>query len=983
MNNNNYTNRFLIVALLMMVGLFGFTNHSNAQEAYTVFDENDHTLTFKYDNNKPEGAYEMNEGRNRPSWSACCSRVGKVIFDKSFKDYRPTSCYRWFSNCYYLTAIDGMKENLNTENVTDMSYMFASCQYLTSLDVSNFNTEKVTDMSNMFAGCQYLTSLDISNFNTKNVTDMSCIFYGCHSLTTIDISNFNTTNVTDMRYMFYSCSGLETIYVGDDWNTDNVKSSSGMFGYCQKLYGVKGTLYNDDYDDVDYAHIDEGESNQGYFTKKGEEKCTVVSIEIKTMPLKLDYVVNEPLQIEDATITVKFSNGVEQTQKLKYAEVSGYKSIAGKQTLTVEYLGKTTSFDVNVIDKISPYHSFDADNNTLTYFYDQYRDGAYYGWNKDSCPSNIYKVILESSCINNKIENVFGLFTSGQVMKEIDGLQYLNTENVTDMSCMFSECNNLEYLDLSSLNTKNVTSMMAMFSHCNKLKSIILTGFNTENVVDMSGMFYMCASLESLDLSSFDTRNVSNMSNMFCLGAPGFGYTESDITAIFVGQKWNTDKVSDCMFAYCDNLVGGEGTKFDANYSNDVSYARIDGGESAPGYFTAIAPVSIAIKDMPKDEYIEGEPFTAENGTLTLTYNSGRTETIDFANASITGFDNTNIGEQTITVSYLNLETTYTITMSAKPIENPYTQPPVKDDCYQIATLDELLWFMFDVNHGNVTANAALVNDIVINEECLKRISEMLNKTTKAEPQITPWNPIGTSEYPFKGTFDGRGHTITGVYINDENQNNIGLFGVLSESAFIKNLGVTDSYIAGNENVGAICGSSEGTIVNCYSVSEVKGNKNVNELVGDKTTKAVIENCYYLAEESDTNDPCAKTAEEFKSGDVAKLLSQGATINGITYSGESFAGITVLPGTDIIEVKEDPDNPSTAVSEISASNIRIWSFGSTVYVENATSDIYIVNLSGSLITKRTPESSRMEICLNNKGVFIVKTGDTTQKIIIQ
>ena len=79
----------------------------------------------------------------------------------------------------------------------------------------------------------------------------------------------------------------------------------------------------------------------------------------------------------------------------------------------------------------------------------------------------------------------------------------------------------------------------------------------------------------------------------------------------------------------------------------------------------------------------------------------------------------------------------------------------------------------------------------------------------------------------------------------------------------------------------------------------------------------------------------------------------------------------------------DPDNPSTAVAEISNTNIRIWSFGSTVYVENATSDIYIVNLSGSLITKRTPEFSRMEISLNNKGVFIVKTGDTTQKIIIQ
>ena len=394
----------------------------------------------------------------------------------------------------------------------------------------------------------------------------------------------------------------------------------------------------------------------------------------------------------------------------------------------------------------------------------------------------------------------------------------------------------------------------------------------------------------------------------------------------------------------------------------------------------AKSAIAIELIQLPtKLDYYEGETFVSDGGEFVVTYNNKTSETLDLGKAKITGFDSNLIGEQKVIVDYLGQKSEFKVTVKRK---NPYDAPVATDDVYQITKAQDLFWFVFEVNNGNTGLNATLVNDIIINDALLKQ----LTKTAKAAAALTKWEPIGTEEYPYSGTFNGNGHTVSGVYFNDNTQSNVGLFGYVSSDAIIKNLGVTDSYIVGNENVGAICGKSEGTIVNCYSVSEVKGNKNVNELVGDKTTKAVIENCYYLAEEPNTNDPCAKNAEEFKSGEVATLLSQGATINGITYSGESFAGITELPGTDIIEVieqPENPDNPSTAVSEISNSNIRIWSFGSTVYIENATSDIYIVNLSGSLITKCTPESSHIEINLNNKGVYIVKTGNLTQKIVIQ
>ena len=61
----------------------------------------------------------------------------------------------------------------------------------------------------MFYECSSLTSLNLSNFNTNNVTNMSFMFSGCSSLSKIDLSNFNTNKVKDMSDMFKGCSSLK------------------------------------------------------------------------------------------------------------------------------------------------------------------------------------------------------------------------------------------------------------------------------------------------------------------------------------------------------------------------------------------------------------------------------------------------------------------------------------------------------------------------------------------------------------------------------------------------------------------------------------------------------------------------------------------------------------------------------------------------------------------------------------------------------
>jgi surface protein len=94
------------------------------------------------------------------------------------------------------------------------------------------------------------------------------MFRGCSGLTSLDLSNFNTTNVTDMSYVFYGCSALTTIYVGEGWSTEKVTDSFSMFTNCTTLVGGLGTVYDAEYTDKTYAHIDGGTSNPGYLTLK-------------------------------------------------------------------------------------------------------------------------------------------------------------------------------------------------------------------------------------------------------------------------------------------------------------------------------------------------------------------------------------------------------------------------------------------------------------------------------------------------------------------------------------------------------------------------------------------------------------------------------------------------------------------------------------------------------------------------------------------
>ena len=271
----------------------------------------DGTLTFRYgfkrtvDINRNE--YELNSGDTIPAWNKSINNIPRVVFDASFANARPTTCYAWFKNFTNLTQIDGI-ENLNTEKVTDMSSMFLTCLCLKSLDVTNFNTANVKDMGFMFSGCRNLAELDLSNFNTANVENMRSMFSECKNLAELDLSNFNTAKVTNMGTMFSGCLNLTTIYVNDDFVITN--KSYRLFIGCTKL---KGAIDFDEYKtNSSFANY-----KTGYFTKlvgkNGDEKIgaagETLTAETLTLADDKDFVAYEPFTAKAASYSRTMKEG--------------------------------------------------------------------------------------------------------------------------------------------------------------------------------------------------------------------------------------------------------------------------------------------------------------------------------------------------------------------------------------------------------------------------------------------------------------------------------------------------------------------------------------------------------------------------------------------------------------------------------------------------------------------------------------------------
>lgn len=617
----------LLMLLLLPAGMVAQKAASSSKYIAT-YESSTQTLTFKENVGEtlPKNSAWV---KDKQTVAAINKNLGNgtivhIVFDKSFSTYTPTSLYCFFKRLPKLETITGL-EYLNTEKVTDMCDMFSGCSSLTSLDVSKFNTANVTIMYRMFASCSKLTSLDVRNFGTANVKNMNSMFTGCSELTSLDVSNFNTANVMNMYRMFAYCSKLTSLYL-TNFNTEKVTNMQNMFSDCRALTTIYSsskfvtTLVTNSRDMFDSCE-----------KLKGEEEWTKDKATDKT-----------------------------------YAKIEG--GYFSRAIPRVKYADGTLTF-------------FLASKETLG----ENEYGIYGGWGtpdwvwQNPNVANVTKVVFDPAFANARPTNCNEWFQNYVNLTSIEGIEYLNTSQVTDMHNMFYNCYHLQTTDFSGFDTRKVKDMSNMFYNCGSLKSLDISNFNTSEVTNMRSMFYHCIGLTSLDLShlntskvsimismfqlcsnllsvnlsGWDTRNVGSMYHMFegckslkTLDLSGFDTREkicamgdmfntcNELTTIFVSDKFAVgtgDTGDGTMFLGCKKLKGAN--DFDKNKTG------IDNANYKTGYFTKLVGKNgdekigatgetLATDNLVLDDdkdFVAYEPFAAKAASYNRTMKEGTT----------------------------------------------------------------------------------------------------------------------------------------------------------------------------------------------------------------------------------------------------------------------------------------------------------------------------------------------------------------------
>jgi len=432
----------LAVLVAAMMCAFG----AAAAEAYACYTPSNTTLTFYYDSQRSSRTgwtYDLNTGNYSPGWytDGTNANVSEVKFDPSFADARPTTCHSWFRDMAQLQTIYGL------------NYM-----------------------------------------NTSAVTHTVSMFRGCSSLTVLDLSSFSTANVIAMGGMFMGCSNLRTIYAGSGWSTAAVEASAGMFSSCTSLVGGQGTTFNSSHVGIDYAHIDGGPSNPGYFTAKTEAYACYTS--------------------SNTTLTFYYDNQRSSRTGTTYDLNTGY-------GVPLWYNDEITGDVTKVV--FDPSFAGARPTTTYAWFYNMYYLESIKGME-----------YLNTS----EVTYMYGMFLNCVSLASLD-VSHFNTSKVTDMEMMLGSCWELASLDLSSFNTSRVTDMTKMFTNCYNLNYIrVGSGWSTAAVTNSTDMFFNCTSLVGGQGTTYDANHIDATYAHLDGGTSNPGYfTDKEPYAVFTSSN--------------------------------------------------------------------------------------------------------------------------------------------------------------------------------------------------------------------------------------------------------------------------------------------------------------------------------------------------------------------------------------------------------------------------------------------------------------
>ena len=591
----------------------------------------------------------------------------------------------------------------------------------------------------------------------------------------------------------------------------------------------------------------------------------------------------------------------------------------------------------------------------------------------------------------SKVTDMSGMFSSCNALTSLN-LSHFDTSKVTDMSDMFEycralrtlnvssfsgsnvqstkdmfrECDVLESLNLSNFKTNKVTNMSWMFASCESLASINLTGFDTSKVTEMQAVFGADNSLTTLDLSSFKTNNVTNMSYLFseC----------NNLKTIYVSTNFVTTQVTNDtqMFNSCRNLKGGAGTTYNYQYV-DKTRAKIDGGTSNPGYFTAKSAKSSSVAATPK-LLASGKPLLSVNNN------------INTANEPALNIDNTSSDEQVSsdvdTKNYLDTKGT------SNDAEDDQTSNPTEpDETIEVQIENIIAAQIANTSYSTISEAIASANSgdtiKLLQDQTLEDTIEIPNdKNITLDLNGKTLTSTNTSTITNNGTL-----TITSTsngLLKNESLNGVV---IINKSV----LTVDNAIITTSENGGKAIENDGGTVT-------VKSGKIVTEGIGSigiynenegtvVAEKGIIEvrKSGSKAIYNDANLKLEKAqivvADDDSIGIYNSEDSKSCEIDGaeITVEADEIENYELIKNTDEFKAELEQMKPSYGIYNESKKEVQIKT--ATIKVERLKG-VGIINNSEGTITLGVDESKDgKEIDLNTASPIIYAIADNTTALI--
>ena len=375
------------------------------------------------------------------------------------------------------------------------------------------------------------------NVITTNVRNFESLFENCSNIEEIEMGNIlsstQTPNVENVSKMFKNCSNLTTISVATNIRAlpTTITNSSDMFLDCTNLKGGGGFKYDSNFVDGTYARVDYGGIVPGYFN------CTD------------DNIYN----------SVNFTIDNTWTNNVTKADITKIK-------FTKSFIMEDFESSVNL-------NTTDATLNTKCYL-------------KDAGHTLLIHFANQIGQLNT-VADWTEFFSSFTNLVSIEGLEEVDTSNVTNMTRAFKDCAQLRVVDMGSFDADNVTSLDSTFENCTSLLGLIGNISTFSNLQTARNTFKNCTSLTVLQFDLAGIPTLTDVTGMFQ------GCT--NLRTIYVNTNYQglgTTTYTD-MFDGCVNLRGGQGFQYEPADPNAGSgeFARVDYGGIMPGYFTITNPL--------------------------------------------------------------------------------------------------------------------------------------------------------------------------------------------------------------------------------------------------------------------------------------------------------------------------------------------------------------------------------------------------------